>query len=104
MKTFIFTNEYQKTNRTYGGSTYNVKIYLVKNNVPEYLGELTYNTASTRGAIGEVNDWLVKNKHLPKSWSVGRESYNESYNPYYHGSWSKEAATERGYKYWIKEV
>jgi hypothetical protein len=43
------------------------RIYRVKNNKPEWIGEAKWCTASCRGAISEVFQELVRMGELPKS-------------------------------------
>lgn len=88
MKQFIFKVENTTKNPSrYGGRKQKAIVYRVKNNKPEYLGETrTWSTASYRGAIGEVNEWLVENKHIPKSWSTHDGVYTP-YFPYMNGKY-----------------
>lgn len=69
MKSFIFTTK--RRNHKYGGENVVAKIYRIKRNVPVYLGEVKYCTASMRGEDHEVNNWLIQNKHLPKTYQNG---------------------------------
>lgn len=61
MKTFIFK---VKSN----GAVYTASIYRVKNNIPEIIGSLKYNSGSYRGHVHEVFGWLVENKHIPAKY------------------------------------
>ena len=45
----------------------NILNYAVKNNVPEYVGECTYNTQSYRGHDHEAMNVIVNAKLLPKN-------------------------------------
>ena len=96
MKTFIFSDTLLKVNRTYGGSTHLCRVYRVVNNVPSYIGEVNYNTSSTIGAIGEVNNWLTDNNFIPCSWN---ERSGKNQGKYY--CYRTDAASK---KYQIVEV
>ena len=82
MKTFIYTDKVTSVSRTYGGSNHLCKIYKVVNNRPEYLGETTYCTRATMGAISEVNVFLLNNKHIPKTWSMSSNTKSNYYSTY----------------------
>ena len=101
MKTFIFSQRIVKTSRTYGCSTIECTVYAVKNNKPTFLGNVEYNTASTMGAISEVNKFLLDNKHIPKTWSRRRSQTDNNdtkmYNSNYYHSFNQD-------KYRIYEI
>lgn len=79
MKTFIYSTKYKNT--TYGQNV-TVTIYRLKNNKPEYLGETVFNTGSMMGVEHEVNSYLVKNKHLPKTYVRNKGSFYINYDKY----------------------
>lgn len=65
MKTFIY-NTVSKPAKY--GSNVIVSIYRLHKNKPIFLGETFYNTGSFRGIEGEINNWLISNKHLPNTY------------------------------------
>jgi len=64
MKTFIYTTQEKK--QTYGVK-YIVKIFQVKNNKPEWIGTIDYQSGGYRGHDSEVLRFIVKNKYLPNN-------------------------------------
>ena len=73
MRTFISTIEYWKTNRTYWGTKFTVKVYRVKNNTPIYVGSIEGNTASTKWHEGEVMEVLREYKLITKKeWEYSK--------------------------------
>ena len=66
MQTFISVIKTEKTSRTYSWTKTNEYIYRVINNVPEYVGNVDYNTASFRGRDSAVMNELTRQGHLPK--------------------------------------
>lgn len=44
------------------------RIYRVKNNVPQYIGEVEFSSGTTRGAASEVFNKLIELGHLPKNY------------------------------------
>ena len=100
MKQFIYTEKSVKINRTYGGAKIVLSIYRVKNNKPDWIGEKTYNTSSTMGAISEVNAFLINNKFILKTWSKRRSQMKDNdnmINTLYYSSYNQD-------KYRIAEV
>lgn len=102
MKKFIFKVENLTKNPSiYGGRKQEAIIYQIKNNNLVYIGKTQWNTASYRGRISEVNEYLLKNNIIPKIWSKWNNFPEECYKcrggiytPYYHNN----------DKYNIKEV
>ena len=91
MKTFIFKVENTTRNPSiYGGRGQKATIYQVKKNNIIYIGQTEWHTASYRGPESEVNQFLIENKHIPKSWSKGysfqeQHKYRGGYfTPYYN--------------------
>jgi ABC-type cobalt transport system substrate-binding protein len=65
----------------YGGAKEFAKVYQVKKNDLECVGETrTWCTASYMSRSGEVNSFLLANKLIPKTWS---RSYDGSLTEYY---------------------
>lgn len=65
MKKFIFKVETLKISKTYGGCDQQAIVYQLKNNELIYLGTTRkWCTRGYMGAIGEVNNWLIKNGFL----------------------------------------
>lgn len=73
MKTYIFTTEYKRASYC---SKAICKIYRVKNNVPYYVGECTFNTGSCKGNVSEVFTTLIDLKEIPESWKGNGYYYN----------------------------
>ncbi len=102
MKHFIFKVENLTKNPSiYGGRRQEATIYQVKNNKLYYIGKTQWHTASYRGAESCVNEYLLENKIIPKTWSTIEGDWCEKYKckggyytPYY---FTNE-------KYEIKEV
>ena len=92
MKRFYYKIENTTKNPSiYGGRKQIAKVYKIGRNGLEYLGKTEeWNTSSYRGSDSEVNEWLIENKIIPKSWSKGYDfqtctSYRGSYyTPYYN--------------------
>lgn len=91
MKTFIFKVENTTKNPSiYGGRRQKATIYQVKKNNIIYIGQTEWHTASYRGSESEVNQFLINNKYIPKSWSKGysfqeQRKYRGGYfTPYYN--------------------
>ena len=76
---FIFTERQIHHSRMYGNSIIECKIYVMKNNLPEYVGKVEYNTASNPGNTTVVFRWLVENKKLPKRFDKRKLSENGFY-------------------------
>lgn len=81
MKTFFYTLEF-KTGK-YSTKVVN-KVYQVKNNVPVFIGETSYVTASFRGHDHEAMQVIINNKKLPlncmdrpKYGYINREKQNK---------------------------
>jgi hypothetical protein len=91
MKRFIYKVETTGRNK-YGGKYQMATIYKLGKNGVEYVGQTReWNTASYRGSDGEVNEWLLENKVIPKTWSKATGIYCERYKyrgiywtPYYY--------------------
>lgn len=91
MKRFVYVEEVVKVSKTYGYRTIRQKIYEVKKNNLNYISENQYNTGSCRGSQSEVNEWLLDNNIIPKTWSKAVGDYMEQYKyrgvyytPYYY--------------------
>lgn len=93
MKRFYYKIENTTKNPSiYGGRKQIAKVYKIGKNGLEYIGKTrVWNTASDsyKGSESEVNEWLVENKIIPKSWSKGYDltsiPYRGSYyTPYYN--------------------
>lgn len=71
MKRFYFKVENTTKSRSiYGGRKQKAIVYQIKKCELIKIGETrTWNTASYKGARGEVISWLVGNKIIPKIWS-----------------------------------
>lgn len=70
MKKFIYKIKNFGVSK-YGGRYQKGIIYKISKNDLQYIGETRkWNTASYRGADNEVNDWLLENKIIPKTWSI----------------------------------
>lgn len=87
MKTYIFTKEYKKNSY---GCTVTAKVYRVKNNIPEYVTKVIYNTGSYRGHESEVFCELINIGEIPQSY------YNLSKNDYSGGGYYCEKVKEKG--------
>ena len=102
MKRFVYKVENTTKNPSiYGGRKQQATIYMIKKGELIKIGKTrVWNTASYRGSDSEVNEWLLENKFIPKTWSVGYEWEenhkwrNMTYTPYYH----------KNDKYEIKEI
>ena len=71
MRHFIFKIENTTKNPSiYGGRRQRAYIYQIKKNNINYLGCTEWHTSSYRGSESEVNQWLINNKIIPKTWSV----------------------------------
>ena len=79
MKTFIYKALYK--NASYGQNV-TVLIYKVIKNKPILLGETYFSTGSMMGVDHEVNSWLVKNKHLPKTYVRNKGSFYINYDKF----------------------
>lgn len=64
MKTYIYTTEKRHTREL---NRY-CRIYRVKNNVPQYIGEVEFSTGSYRGEDSEVFNKLIEIGQIPKSY------------------------------------
>lgn len=95
MKSFVFTQERIKHSKMYGCSTMRCTIYKIVKNIPEYIGFVDYNTASTRGAISEVFNKLMDLKYIPKKY------YNSSKTDWSSGGYYFGEVCE---KYSIREL
>ena len=90
MKSFVF--KVTKTGKSkYGGTYQYADIYIIKRGKLEHIGKTRkWCTSSYRGSYSEVNEWLLENKIIPKSWSKGYEwqeqhkSRGIMYSPYYN--------------------
>ena len=82
MKRFYYKVENTTKNPSiYGGRKQQATIYQIKKGELVYLGETrVWSTASYMGADGEVNNWLLENKIIPKKWSI---NYENTYTRYY---------------------
>jgi len=69
MKTFLITSE--DIGRSGKVET---NIYRIKNNIPEYLGDIKYNRGSFKGHTSETLRFLFDNKH------ISQNAYNASVN------------------------
>lgn len=67
MKSFIFTITKSNRDRMNGGLRETAKIYRIKRNTPEYVGAVSWHTASTCGEESEVMQELVRLQELPHS-------------------------------------
>ena len=77
MKTFIFTSK--KSNTKYGWD-FTTAIYLVENNIPQFILEIRYNSGMYRGHIHEVFNALRKNGDITPE--IAKLSSSEDY---FHG-------------------
>lgn len=59
MRTFIFTTE-SKPRRTYGGSNVTAQVYEIKKNLPHYVGQAKWCTASFPGETTAVMRMLAE--------------------------------------------
>ncbi len=93
MKRFYYTIEnITKKPSIYGGRKQMATIYTIKKGKLIKIGITgVWNTASYRGSDSEVNEWLLENKIIPKTWSIGYPSFETAYKyrgiywtPYYH--------------------
>lgn len=92
MKHFIFKVKNTTKNPSYyGGRKQQATIYQIKNNQACYIGKTRiWNTSSYRGPESEVNEYLLENNIIPKSWSKGHEWQEQhkykrgKYTPYYN--------------------
>jgi len=102
MKHFIFKVENLTKNPSiYGGRRQEATIYQIKNNELYYIGKTQWHTSSYRGAESCVNEYLLENKIIPKTWSTIEGDWCEKhkckggyYTPYYF----------KNEKYEIKEI
>ena len=91
MKRFIY-KVVNEGSCKYGGRKEKAVIYRIGKNGLEYLGETRkWNTSSYRGSDSEVNEWLIENKIIPKTWSIAPGEWMEQYKyrgiyytPYYY--------------------
>lgn len=65
MTTFVFS-EIKYHNRTRNNRE--AKIYRLKHNKPILIGYHEYSTASTRGGVHEVFNYLMENGYIPKKY------------------------------------
>ena len=79
MKTFIYSAKYTKAKY---GSNVTVSIYKLLRNKPIFLGEVKFNTQSYMGIEGEINKFLVTNKHLPSTYVESKGQYYVNYTKY----------------------
>lgn len=92
MKKFYYKVENTTKNPSiYGGRKQKATVYMIKNGELKHIGETKWNTASYRGSDSEVNEWLLENKIIPKTWSIGYPSFETTHKwrgiywtPYYH--------------------
>jgi len=89
MKRFVAISTFKSVSY---GSKVTQKIYQVKNNKLIYLGMNRYNTGSCMGNDHECAAWLMRNKHIPKTWVTKGtpyinydvyDTYNEGKGKYY---------------------
>lgn len=108
MKRFYFKDEVIKVSKMYGSATRLCTIYELKKGDLEKVGEVSYNTASTMGAVSEVHKYLIDNKILSKALVKKQQngtSYANSkkgYSDYYYGAYFTEDKTLK--KYDIREI
>lgn len=102
MKRFVYKVETTGSSK-YGGRYQIATIYKVGKSGLEYIGTTRkWNTASYRGSDGEVNEYLLANGIIPKTWSIAPEGNRYEkykyrgiyYTPYYY----------RNEKYEIKQI
>lgn len=79
MKAFIYS---AKHNKAKFGSNVTLTIYKLLKNKPIFLGEVFYNTGSYMGVEGEINKFLVINKHLPSTYVESKGKYYVNYDKY----------------------
>ena len=72
MKRFVVIHKFR--NASYGQNV-TQKIYSIKRNKLILLGENHFNTGSMRGEDHEAAVWLVRNKHIPKTWITPGTGY-----------------------------
>lgn len=108
MKRFYFRDDIVKVSKMYGNATRLCTIYELKKGDLEKVGEVSYNTASTMGAVREVHKYLIDNKILSialvKKQQKGT-SYTENkkgYSDYYYSAYYNEDKTIK--KYDIREI
>ena len=94
MKKFNFKEQIKKTSKTYGWQVKTCYIYQLKNNDIFDVGEVEYCTASTMGAISEVNKYLINNKYIPKTWSYELVDNEKRLTKYYYRNNGKYTITE----------
>lgn len=69
-KNFYYTKQLKSHSKMYGWNKYILKVYQIKHNKLEFVGETTQCTASTCGDIGECWQVLQSNKIAPKNIGV----------------------------------
>ena len=79
MKTFIYSATYSKAKY---GSNVTVSIYKLLRNKPIFLGDIHFNTGGYMGMEGEINKFLVMNKHLPSTYVESKGKYYVNYSKY----------------------
>ena len=89
MKRFLAIQTYKRASY---GETVIQKLYQIKNNKPILLGQNSFNTGGMRGIDHEAAVWLMRNKHIPKTWITKGtgyidfdiyDTYNEGKGKYY---------------------
>lgn len=85
MKSFIFTQSKCVYSRTYGSSTITITVYEIIDNIPHYIGERKFCTASSKSEPSEATT-VVLNKYpeLLKEKDVAEHVYYSRYSDVFH--------------------
>lgn len=75
-KHFYYLKELKSHSKMYGWNKYTIKVYQVKRNKLEFVGETTQCTASTCGDIGECWQVLQREGIAPKKIDVFQGMYS----------------------------
>lgn len=79
MKSFCVTENYSKKQTT-GGTLVKSDVYRIKNNLPVYIGEVIWNTASYKGIETETMNFIAKSGNIQKKYKDG---YYKCDNPHF---------------------
>jgi len=77
MKSYIVTTEYKKASYCMDCK---IRVYRVKRNVPEYIGEGSFNTGGSKGVESEAYKVLYESKEVSKQDYKATSGYYRSYD------------------------
>ena len=105
MKKFIYKLETISISKMYGGCDQQATVYQLKNNELIYLGTTRkWCTRGYMGAIGEVNDWLVRNGHISQRLFNIQNGLRPTLKHKDNGSFYYSYGYGKNQKYDIREI